>query len=282
MRFSAKHPTDEKALIKQHILKIISNSAQKQTPNAIKGEVFRQLGGDKKDIKQALKELVANGDLIYTYVFGSTYLEKSFNKPVRVSNSVVLKPHDMSYQQKEDDIVVNLYQGISFGTGQHPTTRLSIQGIEHLFFETDLFKDKANCSTLDIGTGSGILAITSVLMGIRKAVGIDIDPCAIKEAKENVSINGLEDRISITDRSLSEFNRKFSLVTANLRAPTLRKIHPDIVKLTEERSGLVLSGLKSEEAADIIRLYSGLNFHCSLRISEMGWACVVFSSLIGF
>jgi len=267
----------DKKAIKKELLDIIENSRRKITP----GELGKALSGkyslERKEIKSLIKGLVTENFLAYTSHYGRTFIEKSFNKPVRISKHVVLKPPGVNYKYREDDVVIEICQGVSFGDGQHPTTRLAIKGIEYALNKTNLLKARDKTSVLDIGTGSGVLGITALLLGIKNAVGVDIDPCSIKEAGDNAKINKLEDKFVIKNMPLEDLNTKFTLITANLRYPTLMNIYHRLVKMTEPGGSVVLSGIKSDEAVSVIDLYTEKYFECKWKEFEKDWSGLVFS-----
>ena len=153
-------------------------------------------GINKKQTKSVIRELVAGGELAYTYEYGCTFLERSFAKPVRISKHIVLQPPGHHHPANPKDVVVKIKPGASFGAGNHPTTRLAIQGIEFVLLGDQALDKTNNTSVLDIGTGSGVLLITAILCGMQTGLGIDIDACARVEAAENVRINGLDDRVA--------------------------------------------------------------------------------------
>ncbi|OQW99897.1 MAG: hypothetical protein BWK74_01170 [Desulfobacteraceae bacterium A6] len=231
----------------------------------------------RDDLKSAVDELVSAGELTYSYKHGCSFLEKSFEKPVRISKRIVLVPHRMKYPGGTDDLVIKMQSGISFGRGDHPTTRLGLRGVEHVFEDTAFSGSCGiNSTALDIGTGSGILAIACVLFGAGRATGIDTDPCARKEAVENAGINGLGKRIEISDMPVEKIKGQFSIITANLRCPTLISLYPLMVKLTKKGSMLVLSGIKISEAKDLCLLYSKNHFIMRREEREKEWSAFVF------
>jgi len=173
-------------------------------------------------------------------------------------------------------VVINLAQGVSFGTGQHPTTRLAVKGIDYALKECGHFKENKKTCLLDVGTGSGILVIAAVLMGIKKGTGIDIDPCAIAEARENIKINGLEHRIDICDRAFEKIDRVFSMITANLRYPTIKRLLPYMHEIVHKKGFVILSGIKTDEIKDLLDIYQEKGFLCKLKEVEQDWAGVVF------
>jgi ribosomal protein L11 methyltransferase len=171
------------------------------------------------------------------------------------------------------DVVVMLRPGASFGIGQHPTTRLAIQGIEYAIKTRDC--DGVSATMLDIGTGSGVLAITALKLGIDRAVGTDMDPCAITEAGENAKINGLSQRFTIMDMPAEEINGQFNLIAANLRYPTLARLCPYIASHIPENGTAILSGIREEEAEEIKSIYAKLNLECRWEAIENKWAGLV-------
>ncbi len=269
-----KMPTDTNT-IEKAILETVFRSRSKLTPLALEKRASEKYALGKKQIKSIIQGLIAKGELIYTYQYGSTFLEKSFNRPVRISKHVVIKPPENSFASKPGDVVINLAQGVSFGTGQHPTTRLAVKGIDYALKECGHFKENKKTCLLDIGTGSGILVIAAVLMGIKKGVGIDIDPCAIAEARENIKINGLEHRIDICDRAFEKIDRVFSMITANMRYPTIKSLLPYMYETVHTKGLIVLSGIKTDEIKDLLDIYKEKNFFCRWKENEQDWVGVV-------
>ena len=266
-------------VIKQKVTETVFESAKHLTQLDIENELANRYFYPKKQIKQAINALVAEQTLAYTYKYGHSFLEKSFNKPVRISKYVVLKPPGLLFRKNSGDIVVEIIQGASFGSGAHPTTRLAVRGIEYtLRSERFLEKNKHNCA-LDIGTGSGILAILAVMLGVDEAIGIDFDSIARKEAKDNVSINGLENQIRIYNQPIESIDKQFSLITANLRYPTLNKLYSCLDHITEHKAVVVISGLKTSEMPDVQKLYTQRLFKLERSEVEKGWGAMVFEKI---
>jgi ribosomal protein L11 methyltransferase len=271
--------TDTKT-ITESILETVSGSRTKLTPIALKKTTAEKFALGKKQVKLIIQGLIDKGELIYTYQYGSTFLEKSFNRPVRISKHVVIKPPENSFASKPGDVVINLAKGASFGAGQHPTTRLAVKGIDYALKECGHFKENNKTCLLDIGTGSGILVITAVLMGIKKGMGIDIDPCSIAEAGENIKINGLKHRINVCDRAFEKIDRVFSMVTANLRYPTIKRQLPYMFEAVHKKGLVVLSGIKTGEIKDLLHVYKEKGFLCRWKENEQDWAGVVFEKAV--
>ena len=274
-RSSFKPIPDDMNRVQKHVLRLVADSSVRVTPPALEKTASASQGLTKKQVKAVIRDLVSDGELVYTYEFGSTFFEPSFNKPVRVSTHVVLKPPGHHYQPQSDDVVIQIKPGASFGDGRHPTSRLAIRGIEYVLKKIKPDWPGDQCRVLDIGTGSGILILTSVGLGIHKGLGIDIDPAARSEAKENVLINRLEDRIKISDQYLETIDGCFDLVTANLRYPTLKKICSCLRKITNPDGFIVFSGIRSHELADLIKAYARKKFEVKWQEKELDWMGVV-------
>jgi ribosomal protein L11 methyltransferase len=219
--------------------------------------------------------MVVSGDLTYTYEFGCTFLELSFAKPVRISKHFVLQPPGLQPSSAPDDVVVRIKAGAAFGAGNHPTTRLAIKGIEFVLHDCHISDRELNSNVLDIGTGSGVLLISAVLGGFKSGLGIDIDACARAEAAANASINGIKNRVSITGESLADIRQRFSMILANLRYPTLRRLRFQIKERTEPNCFLVLSGIRDHERDDLINCYQEIQFRKLWVANELGWSGVV-------
>jgi ribosomal protein L11 methyltransferase len=267
--------TDSRA-IRQKVFETVSESKEKLTYGELEKRLSQNFAVPKKVLKTAINDLVADRQLIYTYNLGCSFLEKSFNKPTRISKRVVLKPPGMSYTPESGDVVIDIAQGASFGSGEHPTTRLAVRGIEAALSGKNLFSKTNHTRALDIGTGSGILAIAAVSLGIKKALAIDIEPCSRSEAKINIRLNNMDHRIRVLDRDIEHINENFSLVTANLRYPTLTRLCSQISKITEQPGMVVVSGIKTDEVTDILNSYTRKGFRCTWKAVEKDWVGMVF------
>ncbi len=265
---------DEK-IIFTDVIATIASSTTKITPLALEKLICERYGLNKKQTKTVIRDLVFSGELTYTYEFGSTFLERSFTKPVRISRHVVLTPPGHPYWSKSKDVMVQLKPGASFGIGRHPSTRLAIKAIEFVLLGDRVIDKRKESTVLDIGTGTGVLILTAVLGGMDGGMGIDIDSCARVEAAANVKINRLEDRIMISGQSLETLDQQFTMVLANLRYPSLKKLVSRLTEVTDNRGTLILSGIKNAEVDDLLEVYTKTYFKCLWTVNELGWAGVV-------
>ncbi len=263
---------------KKKLLDLIADSVETVTPSDLENRAISLFSVKRKEVKDAVKSLIAEGHLDYACIHGRTVIGISFNRPVRVSEHIILKPAGFPFTPEPGDSVVELVRGASFGTGEHPSTRLAIRGIAFLMEELVLSERKARLSMLDIGTGSGVLAITAIHLGAEKAVGLDTDPCACYEARANAKVNGLEDQFHIRGCDLGDINESFDLIVANLRYLTLKSIVSDIVRLSRQKAWIAVSGIKSEEVSDLTDVYTRAGFDCVWKEHEKDWAGLVFLS----
>jgi ribosomal protein L11 methyltransferase len=280
MRLNSKNPAIEAPkgidaqTLRADIAAMITSATVKPTPAGLHKMLTAKYGLEKKQIKTLLKELIFSGDIAYAYQYGRTVLEPSFHQPVRISSRVLLAPPAVRCSPQAGDVIVRMYTGAAFGCGRHPTTRLAVRGIEHVQTLRPSADGGGCAQVLDVGTGSGVLVITAMLMGMESGLGIDIDPCARAEAHENLKINGLEERVEIADLSLDAIGRQFGLVTANLRLPSLLQWRPKLVNLTAPGGLLVLSGIRGHECEALLGEYAA-DCRCRWQAEELNWAAVV-------
>jgi len=258
--------------IEKLILNYVGDSHRRLTRPMLVKTVSRRASANRKKIDSAVRSLIDSGQLAYTYEHGCSFVELSFLRAVRISGHVVLKPPGIDYVPGPRDIVVVIHPGASFGTGRHPSSRLAVRGIEYAL---NVGTAQNAATLLDIGTGSGILMIAALLMGVRRAVGLDTDPCARAEARENAAANGIADRVNIDARDLSDIGGRFSMVTANLRSPTLARLADNIAGLTASQGHAVLSGIKANEIEELKGAYEGRKLSCVWEAVEKEWAAVV-------
>lgn len=262
--------------IQSAILHYIENSPQKVTPLILEKSIAARLKISRRQIKTALANLLNKGLLIYTYCYGSSFLEKPYYQAIRVTEHVVIRPPRLSFKPEPDDVVITLETGAAFGSGRHPSTRLALEGIEFGLQQEKLLPGKPSSQCLDIGTGSGILAITALGFGIQTAFGTDIDPCARFEALGNARHNGLENRFQILETPLNKLDLKFDLISSNLRLPTLIRLCPTIRRLARPEGVVVVSGVKIEEQEHLLLHYCQHGFLRQWYKSLHAWAGFVF------
>ena len=256
------------------VLRFIAESPSKVTFGSIKRQFCKANPPNSKQLKQLVAGLVQTGQLCYTSHYGNSYIEVSYDQPRTVSEHVIIKPPLCSLKALPGQCVVSLGRGAAFGGGEHPTTRLAIQLIDALLHQPNWQARRHVCRAIDIGTGSGVLAIVAAKMGVGLVCGIDSDPCAVFEARENVRLNHVENRVKIFNEDMVGLTGSYDLVFANLRMPTLFGLWSALEKKIADDSILVFSGLKTEEAAAICDFYVKVGFFVYQKRAEKGWTAV--------
>ena len=265
--------------IRQYVLEVLGRRQIRSTPSALDRELRKIYGSlTREEIRSAINKMVAEGDLVYTNHFNTTHLELNFRKPVRVSPRVILAPHPSALRAGEQNrLFLHLDQGGAFGVGDHPTTRLCIQAVDRIMeiiLETG-HGDKI--WALDIGTGTGILAMVAAGLGAQKVLGIDIDPAALYEAHKNILLNGLNHIVTLTQTPLQAIDEKskFNLIMANLRPPTLKGYLPKIEDLSAPETYWVFSGSRADEQKNIIAALPVDNTRVLWTADSCGWSVSV-------
>lgn len=276
MNAGKEHTGGEAGFFKRRIRRLIVHSPKRWTPADVEKALNVESPRESRALRRAVRALIDEGALQYTYRMGCSFLEPSVQGLVRISEGLVLTPPRFNYSPQPGEVVVSLAQGSAFGNGDHASTRLALAGIETAVRIVFGWHHREKTRVLDVGTGNGVLMIAAVRLGMTFAVGIDTDPCARFEARENVRINGLEDRIRVSEKPADAQCGPFSLVAANLRFPTLASMAPIIQSLTENGGGVVLSGIREEEIQRLMDRYPPEIFSRLWIGCDQGWCGVLF------
>ncbi len=186
---------------------------------------------------------------------------KRFLRPVRVGGFLV-RPVWSKAALKKGEYLIEIEPAMAFGTGGHETTRLCLRGIKAVA------KDMPPAATmLDIGTGSGVLAIAGARLGFKGIVGTDIDEVALKNARKNLRINKTKARL--TCKPLSELSGSFDLAVANIRTIVLYNLTGDIVAKVKKGGALILSGILVEEATDVATRFEAASLRASTPLNTV-------------
>jgi len=198
---------------------------------------------------------------------------KKYFKPVRVSNNIIIKPTWERYSPAGHDIVIDIDPGMAFGTGQHSSTMMCIMAIEKILLEDN---EREEYDILDVGTGTGVLAICAAKLGARMVTGIDIDPKAVEIAGKNIAINGVQDRVEIINRDIALFKGSFDLIAANLISGALIKLHSHLISLTKPGGYIIASGITEQDAKDVQKIFCNGETELYETRSEDEWVCFTF------
>lgn len=169
---------------------------------------------------------------------------KKYYKPFRIGSHLVVKPTWEPYEAQPGDQLIELDPGMAFGTGTHETTHMCMQLLEkHL---------QPGMRVMDVGTGSGILAIAAARLGAKDVLAIDIDPNAVKVARENVALNGVESRVRVVEGDLCKSEAiPCDLAVANIVADAICMLAGPLTRHLQKGRLLICSGIIREREQDV-------------------------------
>lgn len=252
---------------RQALVGLVAAATQRLTAADLIHLTVRRLGVSARQARTLLRESVDAGSLAFYPDGGGSFVDISFERCVAIGRRLAICPAEGA--PGSNRIAVRLRRGASFGCGRHPTTRLALRAIEAVCDQAAWTPGFAR--VLDIGTGSGVLAIAALLLGAAAARAIDIDPVSLAEARANFALNGLAAKAAVDGGPLETIDGAFDLVLANLRYPTLCRLAGRIGALTAPAGRIVLSGFRPEEAADIVTTYAGQAMRRCWQEAEKGW-----------
>jgi ribosomal protein L11 methyltransferase len=203
---------------------------------------------------------------------------KRFFKPIRVCSNLTVIPAWESVQPREGEHVIRLDPGQAFGTGGHVSTRLCLKGLDRLVEEAKA-GGRIFDRVLDIGTGTGILALAAAILGAESVLAIDNDPLAVESARAHVLLNGLDRIIQVEEASPETLTGSFSLILANLTGPDLIRLAAVLKRLLSPKGFLIVSGFLDSQARSVIKAMAREKnpFYCLYLEEE--WACALFGFL---
>lgn len=191
---------------------------------------------------------------------------KKYFNPTPVGKRILIRPSWRDDYDPQGRVVLNIDPGLAFGTGNHETTRLCLETIEKYITQGD--------TVLDVGCGSGILAIASLLLGAKSAVGVDIDETAVKTAIENAEINGVIDRFTgITGNLTEKVEGKYNLIVANIVADAIMSLSKGVKEFMTPDTVYIMSGIIDTRGDEIVKAISP-DFEIIERYEDNGWVCL--------
>ncbi|HHT07438.1 MAG: 50S ribosomal protein L11 methyltransferase [Christensenellales bacterium] len=193
---------------------------------------------------------------------------KQYYKPMRVGKRLIIRPMWEAYEQEPGDLVIDMDPGMAFGTGNHETTRLCMAMIE---------KHYHGGRALDIGTGSGILAITLAKLGAQNVTAVDIDPIAVSAARENVARNQLGETIRVLQGDLAkDVSGQHEFICANILADVIISLRDALPPLLAQDGLFLASGIIKDREQDVLRAYKEAGYVLIDRLAEGEWVALLF------
>ncbi len=195
---------------------------------------------------------------------------KKYYKPTPIGEKIVVVPAWEKYDAKPGQIIVNMDPGMAFGTGSHETTRLVGTLIEKYL--------KSGDRVLDVGTGSGILAIISSKLGASSVDAYDIDPVAVKVANENIKDNGLTNiHCEVSDLLKNvPTDSKYQLISANIVADIIIRMSPELENYADDGCIFIASGIINSRADEVISAMAKTPFELVEILDEKDWVAIAF------
>jgi len=235
------------------------------------------------DLSLSLEELkghlqsLKNENLIHSFTIEENIFEnKNWNKEweqsinvIHVNDKIVIKPTFRDYDPNPGQIVLTIDPKMSFGTGEHQTTKLVLMFLEKY--------TKSGARVLDVGSGSGILAIASIKLGARHATAVDIDEWCYDNAVENSKLNNVNDSIEVLQGEITDIKEsEFDLILANIQKNILLEIASEIYNRLKPGGIVILSGLLDNDEADIKSGFTSLGMKFLEIKSLDSWIALVF------
>ncbi len=184
-----------------------------------------------------------------------------------LTDKTLVVPTWQELPQSETRLGLRIYPGQGFGTGTHETTRLAAD-----FLEKMLSGIQKPAAVLDVGTGSGILAILAAKRGAAKVLALDVDADALKNALENCAHNQVVEQIVLSRMPVADVDEEFDIVVVNIIAPVLRQLAPGFPALVKTGGHLILSGMLQEQLPELMEIYSELGFAIKESATSGEWA----------
>ncbi len=189
---------------------------------------------------------------------------KKYYKPIKTGNRLVIVPVWETYEAQPGEVTVLMDPGMAFGTGTHETTRLCAAHLESYV--------KPGCTVLDVGCGSGILAICASKLGAASAYACDIDPVAVRIAGENCVLNGTENvTCAVSDLLKDVPAGQYDVCVANIVADVIIRMAPDIGRFMKENGVLIVSGIIEERADEVLSVLAANGLKVIDGKRENGW-----------
>lgn len=233
-------------------------------------EISARIGLYVHDLKEILPDVpspVIQLKEVQNQDWGLTW--RRFFRPTRVTPGLLILPAWEPLPETTDVVhIIRMDPGPAFGTGQHPTTRMCLEAMERVPL-------RRPWSLLDVGTGSGILAIYGVQLGAENVLALDTDPEAIRWAGRNIRLNKASELIELSPLPVEELKKEFSLVCANLILGEILRLMPFFPGLMGPGGRLILSGILKDQVREVVVSLSENSLQAHEPLHQGEWACII-------
>lgn len=239
-------------------------------------ELWTALGDDEPSVDRLLNDLASAADATWTWRFvevdervADTW--RLHARPTWVTDRLLVAPAWLPHPETSDGaVVISIEPGATFGAGDHPTTVLSLRVLDELVRAAG---ERARAwRVLDVGCGSGVLAIAAVALGVGVADAIDISPASVPVTMSNAAANGVSAAVTVSTTPLAEVQGEYDLVLANILAPTLIDLAPDLLRVMAADATLVISGVLASRHDHVVEALAPLSVRATEQLD--GWAAV--------
>lgn len=194
---------------------------------------------------------------------------KKYYEPTRISHDLTIVPSWTDYEAKTGEKIIRLDPGMAFGTGTHPTTKMSLFALEQVL--------RGSETVLDVGTGSGVLSIASSLLGAKSIYAYDLDEVAVRVAQENIDLNAGTENIHVaTGNLLQGVDIQADVIVANILADILINMTEDAYRLVKDEGYLIMSGIISEKWEMVRESAEKAGFFLETHMIQGEWNACVF------
>ncbi len=194
---------------------------------------------------------------------------KKYFEPTRITHDLTIVPSWTDYEAGPSEKVIKLDPGMAFGTGTHPTTKMSLFALEQVLRNGEI--------VLDVGTGSGVLSIASSLLGAKEIFAYDLDDVAVRVAQENIALNAGTENIHVAAGDLLKgVDIEADVIVANILADILVNLTDDAYRLLKDEGYLIMSGIISEKWNLVRESAEAAGFFLETHMIQGEWNACVF------